>query len=43
VIGDQPALWASFARVIRGEVLSLRQRDFVALAKVRGCSRRASC
>jgi peptide/nickel transport system permease protein len=31
-------LWASFARVIRGEVLSLRQRDFVALAKVRGCS-----
>jgi peptide/nickel transport system permease protein len=31
-------LWASFARVIRGEVLSLKQRDFVALAKVRGCS-----
>jgi peptide/nickel transport system permease protein len=31
-------LWASFARVIRGEVLMLRQRDFVALAKVRGCS-----
>jgi peptide/nickel transport system permease protein len=31
-------LWASFARVIRGEVLSLRQRDFVALARVRGCS-----
>src|SRR5215470_5075114 len=31
-------LWASFARIIRGEVLSLKQRDFVALAKVRGCS-----
>ena len=31
-------LWASFARVIRGEVLTLRQRDFVALARVRGCS-----
>jgi peptide/nickel transport system permease protein len=31
-------LWASFARVIRGEVLALRQRDFVALARVRGCS-----
>jgi peptide/nickel transport system permease protein len=31
-------LWASFARVIRGEVLALKQRDFVALAKVRGCS-----
>jgi len=31
-------VWASFARVIRGEVLTLRQRDFVALAKVRGCS-----
>ena len=31
-------LWASFARVIRAEVLTLRQRDFVALAKVRGCS-----
>ena len=31
-------LWAQFARVIRGEVLALRQRDFVALARVRGCS-----
>lgn len=31
-------LWASFARVIRGEVLAVKQRDFVALAKVRGCS-----
>ena len=31
-------LWARFARVVRGEVLSIRQRDFVALARVRGCS-----
>ena len=31
-------LWASFARIIRGEVLALKGRDFVALAKVRGCS-----
>src|SRR5688572_13270452 len=26
-------LWASFARVLRGEVLALKQRDFVALAR----------
>jgi peptide/nickel transport system permease protein len=38
VIAISLLLWASFARVIRGEVLMLRQRDFVALAKVRGCS-----
>jgi len=38
VVAISLLLWASFARVIRGEVLSLRQRDFVALAKVRGCS-----
>ena len=38
VIAISLLLWASFARVIRGEVLVLRQRDFVALAKVRGCS-----
>lgn len=31
-------MWSRFARVIRGEVLSLKQRDFVALAKVAGCS-----
>ena len=48
VIAISLLLWASFARVIRGEVLALRQRDFVALAKVRGCSslrimRRTSC
>ena len=38
VIAISLLLWASFARVIRGEVLVLKQRDFVALAKVRGCS-----
>ncbi|HSX83097.1 MAG TPA: ABC transporter permease, partial [Candidatus Saccharimonadia bacterium] len=31
-------LWARFARVMRGEVLAVRTRDFVALAQVRGCS-----
>jgi peptide/nickel transport system permease protein len=31
-------LWAGFARIIRGEVLALKQRDFIALAKVHGCS-----
>jgi peptide/nickel transport system permease protein len=31
-------LWARFARVIRGEVLSLREQDFVAQARVAGCS-----
>ncbi len=32
--------WTRYARVIRGEVLSLRQRDFVRLAIVAGCSKR---
>lgn len=31
-------LWARFARVARGEVLTLRQRDFIALARIGGCS-----
>jgi peptide/nickel transport system permease protein len=38
VVAISLLLWASFARVIRGEVLTLKHRDFVALAKVRGCS-----
>jgi peptide/nickel transport system permease protein len=38
VIAISLLLWASFARIIRGEVLALKPRDFVALAKVRGCS-----
>lgn len=31
--------WTRYARVIRGEVLSLKERDFVRLAIVAGCSR----
>jgi peptide/nickel transport system permease protein len=31
--------WTRYARVIRGEVLSLKQREFVRLAVVAGCSR----
>lgn len=31
--------WAAFARVVRGEVLSIKERDFVAMAKVSGSSK----
>ena len=31
-------LWARYARVIRGEVLALKESDFVARARVAGCS-----
>jgi peptide/nickel transport system permease protein len=31
--------WTRYARVIRGEVLSIKQRDFVRLAIVAGCSK----
>jgi peptide/nickel transport system permease protein len=31
--------WASFARIVRGEVLSLREREFVAAARVLGIPR----
>jgi len=31
-------MWARFARLVRGEVLTWKERDFVALAKVGGCS-----
>src|SRR5262249_59514050 len=30
--------WTRYARVIRGEVLSLKERDYVRLAIVAGCS-----
>jgi len=33
--------WTRYARVIRSEVLSLKERDFVRLAIVAGCSKRA--
>jgi len=38
IIAISLLLWANFARVIRGEVLALKQRDFIALARVHGCS-----
>jgi peptide/nickel transport system permease protein len=31
-------LWARYARIIRGEVLVLKEQDFVAKARVVGCS-----
>jgi len=31
--------WTGYARVIRGETLSVKQREFVALAEVTGCGR----
>ncbi len=33
--------WTRYARVVRGEVLSLKEREFVRLAVVAGCSRMA--
>ena len=30
--------WARYARVIRGEVLSLKQKEFIAQARIAGCS-----
>ena len=38
VIAVALVLWARYARVIRGEVLALRERDFIARARVAGCS-----
>ena len=32
--------WTRYARVVRGEVLSLKERDFVRLAIVAGCSKK---
>jgi peptide/nickel transport system permease protein len=31
-------MWARFSRLVRGEVLTWKERDFVALARVAGCS-----
>jgi peptide/nickel transport system permease protein len=33
-------LWPSYARLVRGEALALKHQDFVALARVAGCSNR---
>ena len=30
--------WPNYARIVRGECLSLKQRDFVKLARIAGCS-----
>lgn len=30
--------WTWYARIIRGEILSLKERDYVAMARVAGCS-----
>ena len=38
IIAISLLLWARFARVVRGEVLAVKQRDFIALARVHGCS-----
>jgi peptide/nickel transport system permease protein len=38
VIAISLVIWARFARVVRAEVLTLRERDFIAQAKVNGCS-----
>lgn len=38
VIAIALVLWARYARVIRGEVLTLKERDFIARARVAGCS-----
>jgi peptide/nickel transport system permease protein len=33
-------LWPSYARLVRGEVLALKHQDYIALARVAGCSNR---
>ena len=38
VIAISLVLWSRYARVIRGEVLSVKEQDFVALARVAGAS-----
>ncbi len=38
VIAVGLVLWARFARIIRGEVLALKESDFIAQAKIDGCS-----
>lgn len=38
IIAVALVIWARFARVIRGEALSIMQRDFIDQARVNGCS-----
>lgn len=37
IISVSLVFWTTYARVIRGETLSIKQRDYVTLAKVTGC------
>lgn len=37
IISISIIFWTTYARVVRGETLSLKERDFVSLAKVTGC------
>lgn len=38
IIAVSLIIWARFARLVRGEVLALREKDFIDHAKVIGCS-----
>lgn len=38
IIALSGTVWARYARVIRGEVMTLRNLDFIALARIAGCS-----
>ncbi len=38
IIAISIIIWSRYARVVRGEVLSVKERDFVALARVAGAS-----
>jgi peptide/nickel transport system permease protein len=38
IVSIAVSMWVPYARMIRGETLSLKQRDFIALAKVTGVS-----
>jgi len=40
IIAIAISMWVPYARMVRGETLSLKQREFVALARVTGCSSR---
>jgi peptide/nickel transport system permease protein len=40
VVAVSLILWARFARLIRGEVLSVRERDFITLARIAGATNR---
>ncbi len=38
VVSVGAILWARYARIVRGEVLAIRDRDYVKLARIAGCS-----